>query len=361
MASTLNNFARTAARLTDPRTMSFGEHLEELRKRLIWALITLAPLFVVALVFGEQIIEFLMRPAQAQLHAAGLPAIFMQTNPIELLSAWLKVSTIVTIGVGIPLIIIQAWLFIAPGLYEHERRFAKILLPLSVVMAVLGLLFLYFVMLPAMLAFLIRFGMNLGAPHVAAAPLPDGLTLPHVPILHGDPPSPKPGEFWFDDKLQWFRFNIAPEGAAPDIRGWPVVRAAGITQQYKISEYIQLLFTTGLAFIGGFQTPVIVLLLGWIGIFDLKFFAKNRRYAIFLAAAAAAILAPSPDPFSLIALAVPLYALYEFGLILLKYLPAERVARGFGKSARKKEEAKPEERETVGAASGREPPDAGDE
>jgi sec-independent protein translocase protein TatC len=361
MRDSENNSSWTHPRLSDPRTMSFGEHLEELRRRLIWALVSLAPLFVVALVFGEQILEFLMRPARAQLHAAGLPAVFLQTNPIELLSAWLKVSMIVTIGVGIPLIIVQAWLFVAPGLYAHERRFAKILLPLSVLMAGLGLAFLYYVMLPAMLAFLIHFGMNLGAPRVEVAPPPPGVVLPQAPILHADPPDPPPGGYWFNDRLQEFRFNAAPEGAPANVWGWPVLRLAGVVQQYKISEYVGLLFTTGLAFIVGFQTPVVVLLLGWLGIFDLRFFAKNRRYAVFLAAVAAAILAPSPDPFSMVILALPLYALYELGLVLLRYLPAERVVRGFGARRRDRSESEGEAREPVGAASGREPPDAGDE
>ena len=128
-------------RLVDPRAMSFGDHLEELRKRLIWAIASVAPIFIVALVFGEQILAFIIRPAQERLLAAGQPATMLQTNPIELLSAWLKVAAVVTIVVGIPLILLQLWFFVAPGLYQHEQRFAKILLPLSVLLSLAGLAF----------------------------------------------------------------------------------------------------------------------------------------------------------------------------------------------------------------------------
>src|SRR5437868_9830380 len=88
-------------RLLDPRAMSFGDHLEELRKRLIWALASIAPIFIVALCFGEQLLEFMIKPAQKMLLAHGQPATMLQTNPIELLSAWLKVSMVATIVVGI--------------------------------------------------------------------------------------------------------------------------------------------------------------------------------------------------------------------------------------------------------------------
>jgi sec-independent protein translocase protein TatC len=345
-----------ARRLADPRSMSFGEHLEELRRRILWALGTLAPIFIVSLVFGEQILAFLIRPAQERLQAAGQSPTMLQTNPVELLTAWLKVAFVVTIVIGIPLILLQLWLFVAPGLYEHEKRFAKILLPLSVLLSLAGLAFLYFVMLPAMLTFLIHFGTGLGKPPVATGDAPAGLVFPSAPILDADPPHPGPGEWWIYRPLWQVHINVAAdETAAPDIRSVQLIHNAGISQQYKISEYVGLLFTTGLAFIAGFQTPVVVLLLGWTGIVTRAAMAKKRRYAVFFSAAAAAILAPSPDPFSMIALAIPLYGLYELGLFLLQVLPAQRVARGFSRP-RKRGSAQP-----VTTASRREPSDAGDE
>src|SRR5262249_16781807 len=162
------------------------------RKRMIWALGTLAPLFIIALVFGEQLLAFLIKPAQAELKASGLPVVMLQTNPLELLTAWLKVSTIATLIVGIPLILSHLSLFLPPGLYAPEQRLVRILLPMSVALSALGLAFLYYVMLPAMLLFLIHFGMDLGKPAPVKLEAPPGVVLPVLPILHGDPPNPKP-------------------------------------------------------------------------------------------------------------------------------------------------------------------------
>lgn len=371
MASPSDNPSR---RISDPSAMSFGSHLEELRRRIIYALLSVLPLFIVCLVFGESLVEILIRPAQQELHRAGYPGMLIVTNPLETLSAWLKVATVITIAIGIPLILYQLWLFVAPGLYEHERRFAQILMPMSVALSAIALAFLYFIMLPAMLAFLVHFGMNLGQPSVATAPAPPGTVFPSIPQLDADPVSPPPNSMWFNRELNQFRFNLAPEGAPPEIRGTPLVRNTGIAPQYKVSEYVSLFFTTSLAFILGFQTPVVILLLGWVGLIDRGYLVKKRRYAIFFATVASAILAPSPDPISIIGLAIPLYGLFELGLILLKILPAERVIRGF-----KKPSAGAAARESGRASAAvltpqdagphhdadfpprREPPDAGDE
>jgi len=312
--------------------MSFGSHLEELRKRLIYSLVLVAPIFITSLVFGESLVEFLIIPAQKELHAAGLPAMLIVTNPLETLSAWLKVATVITVVIGIPMILYQLWLFIAPGLYEHERHFAQLLMPMSVGLSAIGLAFLYYIMLPAMLAFLIHFGMSWGSPTVRTAPLPPGITaLPTVPVLDADPIAPRPGEMWFNRDLHQFRMNVAPEGKPADTRGANFIRSAGIAAQYKVSEYIGMVFSASLAFVIGFQTPVVVLLLGWVGIINRPLLIKNRRYAIFFSGVAAAILAPSPDPLTMIGMAIPLYGLYELGVFLLRVLPAERVARGFWK------------------------------
>jgi sec-independent protein translocase protein TatC len=349
-------------RLTDPRAMSFGDHLEELRKRLIWAIASVAPLFIVSLVFGEQLLDFIIHPAQQRLLALGQPATMLQTNPIELLSAWLKVAMVVTIVVGIPLILLQLWLFVAPGLYQHEQRFAKILLPMSVLLSLLGLAFLYYVMLPAMLTFLINFGMDVGKIPAKTGEAPAALTLPTWPVLDADPPHPPAGAGWIYRPTWQIHFNVGTE-AAPDIRQTQLIHNAGVSQQYKISEYVGLIFTTSLAFIAGFQTPVVVLLLGWTGLVSRATMAKKRRYAVFVSAAGAAVLAPSPDPFSMIVLAIPLYMLYELGLFLLQVLPASRVARGFGKPKPPIETGAsgpaPSPRQPESAR--REGPDAGDE
>jgi sec-independent protein translocase protein TatC len=357
-------------RLQDPRAMSFGEHLEELRSRLIWALLGIIPIFVLSLVFGNQLLAFILKPARASLREAKLPTDLLATAPLEVLGAWLKVSGVVTVALGVPWIIFQLWRFIAPGLYAHERRFAKFLLPFSVFLSFVGLAFLYYVMLPAMLIFLIQFGASVGQQTPNSVPVPPEAFKLILPLIDGNPIDAPPGALWIDRQSMELRVNVAPPATAeqpapkPEIRGTPLAVTGGIAQQYKISEYISLVFMMSIAFIAGFQTPVVVLLLGWVGIFDVKMLSKSRKYALFIAFVVGAILTPSPDPFSMTILAIPLYLLYELGLFLLKVLPPERVARGvkfsdFAHGAgamirgKKKEDAEDPPK--------KEPPDAGDE
>jgi sec-independent protein translocase protein TatC len=322
------------------KAMSFGAHLDELRRRMIYGLLGIAPIFILTLIYGDDLMEIILRPAQSQLHASGLPAMLIATNPLETLGAWLKISGVFTIVLGVPFLLYQLWRFIAPGLYEHERRFARFLVPLSAALSMLGLLFLYFVMLPAMLAFLIGFGSTLGTPSTHQVDLPPGIALPQVPALMGDPKNPAPGSMWINLELDELRVAGAPPAETPEnkdatapqpveIRGTPLHKSSGIAQQFKVSEYVSLVFTMSLAFAGGFQTPVVVLLLGWIGIVDPKVLRRSRRYAVFICFLIAAILTPSPDPFNMTLLAVPLYLLFELGLLLLRFFPPARVSRGW--------------------------------
>ncbi len=155
------------------------------------------------------------------------------------------------------------------------------------------------------------------------------MLAPLAPVLEVDPVDPPLGSVWINRTIKEWRVAMpGPEGSI-EILGTPLVQSTGISQQFRVSEYIGLVFIMGLSFAVGFQTPVVVLLLGWVGLVDRKFLARNRKYALFICAIAAAILTPSPDPFSMIILAAPLYMLYELGMILLRVLPAGRVARGF--------------------------------
>jgi sec-independent protein translocase protein TatC len=103
-----------------------------------------------------------------------------------------------------------------------------------------------------------------------------------------------------------------------------------------------MVFTLGLGLALGFQTPIVVLLLGWVGIVDRAFLRKHRKAAMMICAVLGAVLTPA-DPMSMVVLTVPLYALYEFGMLLLLLVPPSRFA------------AEDEEDKDVP-----EPPDAGD-
>ncbi len=310
----------------EAHTMSFGDHLEELRKRLVHALLGIIPIFVVALVFGKSILGILIRPVLSQMRSSGLPASMQSTSVLETFSSYLHVSIIVTVLVGSPWILWQLWRFVAPGLYQHEKRFVYFLLPLSAVLTVIGVLFLYFFILPAMLTFFIHWSSDVGATVPETVGVPEAFSFAHFPVLAGDPEKPVVGGAWVNTVLQQLRFCVAtPDGAAPTILGCELTKGVGIAQHYRVVEYINLFLTLALAFALAFQMPVIVLLLGWVGIVDRAFLAKYRRHAVLACAVAGALLTPG-DPLSMVLMTIPLYMLYELGGYLLKIFPASRVA-----------------------------------
>jgi len=311
--------------------MSFGDHLEELRRCVIRAMLGLVPFFFAGMYFAKDILDFLIRPVQAKLLALGQAPQLQATGATEIFGVWMRIAFIFTLLGGSWWIIIQLWLFVKPGLYRHERRFVYLLVPMSVVLTCLSALFLYFVMLPVVLEFLIDFGSKVAEVHPQTTPLPEGTVLPHAVTLPGDPPEPHEGDWWINSTLSELRFCLAVTPEGPIIKSIPLTLASGVVQQYRVREYIELILSMALAFAAGFQTPVVVLLLGWVGLINYQWLGKQRRYAFFIAVIAAAALTPTGDPITLCLLLAPLYLLYELGVFMLRFLPADRVARGWGR------------------------------
>ncbi len=309
--------------------MGLGEHLEELRKRLIHALFGLLPIVLTSLIFADQLIELITRPLRESLAATGQSESLIETQVLESFGSYFKLSIIVAGAVGAPWIIYQAWRFVAPGLYAHERRFAYVLAPLSVVLTIAGLMMMYFVMLPVGLKWLVGFGQNLAPQTYATAPLPPGVSMPEPTlVLTDDPPAEvvKPGHMWINTRHHALRVAFpTPEGGV-EVRGTALIKPSLITPQYRVKDYLDLFFGLSLAFAISFQLPVAVLLLGWAGIISPAWLGKYRRHALVVCAVVGAILTPTPDPLSMILLVIPLYLLYELGVILLRVLPASRVA-----------------------------------
>ncbi|MEO0513540.1 MAG: twin-arginine translocase subunit TatC [Planctomycetota bacterium] len=304
--------------------MSLGDHLEDLRRRVILSLVGLLPIFIAALIFGTGLLGIIIRPAQQALRARGLPAALQVTGPLEMFSAYVRVAVVLTVLVGSPWILWQIWKFIAPGLYRHERRFVQILGPLSAALTVSAGLFLYYIMLPVVLLFFIGFGSSIGVGSVDIAPPPTDTTFSTAPLLTADPPDPTPGEFWINTDRMEFRLAIDDRGST-SVRAIPLTSGTGVAQQYRVMEYVKLVFSLGLAFGVGFQMPVVILLLGWVGLVERSFLTRYRRYAVLGCAVVSAILTPA-DPVSMLLLLVPLFLLYELGILLLRVVPAERLA-----------------------------------
>jgi Sec-independent protein secretion pathway component TatC len=147
-------------------------------------------------------------------------------------------------------------------------------------------------------------------------------------VLEGDPKDPPVGAEWINRTLSERRVCVGKSAdGTPQILSSALQRATGIRQDYRVSAYVSLLLSMSLGFAVAFQTPIVVLLLGWAGIVDRAFLHRYRKHALFGCAVAAAFLTPGDIP-SMILMWVPLYGLYELGGLLLRLFPASRVAAG---------------------------------
>ena len=136
--------------------MTFLEHLDELRKRILYATSAVALGFISSWLFREQLFTFLAIPITDVLQG---PLVF--TRPTEPFSIYLKVSFVAGIFLASPIILLQLWLFIAPGLYRREKSYAVPFMVSSTSLFLLGGLFAYYIILPTALDFLInQFGRN---------------------------------------------------------------------------------------------------------------------------------------------------------------------------------------------------------
>ena len=315
--------------------MSFGDHLEELRRRLILAIVVPVPLAFVLFTFASTIREFLTVPALNAMAANGLPARLQALGPAEVLTTDIKLSLVGAIVLSAPWILWQTWKFIEPGLYREEKRFVHFLLPGSAILTLTGLAFLYWVMLPLMLQVLIAFGVP-GPGDAFGIPEPGARIAevsedggPVFPVLAEPPERPAPGQVWIDPETRSLMIVVPVAGAedAFEILSSPLTRAGTISQEFRLGEYMGFVLTLALAIAVAFQMPLVILLLGWIGIVNPTTLRRQRRYALLICALLGAVLTPA-DVVSMILLFVPLYLLYEFGIVLLRFAPADRIASG---------------------------------
>lgn len=338
--------------------MSFGDHLQELRSRVFRALVVPLPLAILLFFYAPEIRDVLIRPLFAAQRANGQPEQVQALSPAETISTDMKLAIITAIALSAPWILFQLWRFIEPGLYRHERRYVYFLVPLSGVLTVLGMALFYWVLLPFTLLFLVGFGAS--QPRTVPVPEPGSQVAADLPagtaasilVLDEDPPNPKAGDVWISAKTQVLRIAVPLEKIAPNalveatteisaklsgtdaepgstlsILEVPLTVVGGIAQVYRLSEYISFCLMLLLGSVVAFQLPVAILLLGWVGFISPKFLREKRRWAILIMAIIAAVVTP-PDVMSMILLLGPLWALYEFGILLLVFVPAHKVAQG---------------------------------
>lgn len=322
-------------KLGDDQTMPLGDHLEELRGRIVKMLIGVVLALVLTVIFGFEIIGWLAQPLLHVQGMLGVPAQPIQTDPTAgFTSVYLRVVLIAAVIVAAPWIIWQAWQFIVVGLYEHEKKAVHILAPFSTVMTFLGVLFTYYILLPVSLAFFINFVTYYPEYKVDSEPSlvtqwvlspyqkdlgsnrPEGFVFDteplNLPVLETAPKEPSEGDIWINAERG--RVELFNDGT---VRVLDQRSTNLITPLPAMNEYIKFATFMMLGSVIAFQLPVIMLVLGWTQIFDPRGIQSIRKYALFVCFALGALLTPA-DPLSMLVLAIPLYLLFEFGLILMK-------------------------------------------
>lgn len=230
-------------------------HLVELRTRLVRATIAIGVIFIALVPFAADIFEFISRPIRDALPegsamiVTGMAAPFM--TPF-------KTTLFVALFAAMPVVLWQAWAFVAPGLYRKEQRFAVPLVVSSILLFYVGVAFAYFVVFKLVFTFFI---------------------------------------------------SVTPEGVlnAPDI------------DQY-LGFILRIFFAFGLAF----EVPIATFMLVWSRLVTLEALGKARPY-IFLGAFVLGMFLTPPDVFSQTLLAIPIYILYESGLLMSRILLKEHL------------------------------------
>jgi sec-independent protein translocase protein TatC len=137
--------------------LPFTDHLDELRHRLIISVVGIGIGFAISYAFSQQILFLLQRP---------MPTRLVFIAPTEAFFVNLKVAFYAGLFLSVPLLLFQVWKFVAPGLYEHERRYSYPFLLISTALFLVGSIFAYVVLLPIALHFLIAQGGELWKPNI---------------------------------------------------------------------------------------------------------------------------------------------------------------------------------------------------
>ncbi|MGH9757739.1 MAG: twin-arginine translocase subunit TatC [Candidatus Acidiferrales bacterium] len=139
-------------------SMSFLDHLVDLRKRLINSVIAIVVGMAIGLLASQHFINFIVEPMRTALRASGLEDRLYYTNPAGYISLVINLGLYLGIAIAMPIVLYQVWLFVAPGLYKNERRAVAGFIISSMFLFLCGIAFGYFIMLPQVLKFLISFG-----------------------------------------------------------------------------------------------------------------------------------------------------------------------------------------------------------
>jgi sec-independent protein translocase protein TatC len=315
--------------------MSFGEHLEELRQCLLRAVVGTVLASIVCLIFAKDILVLLFEPLLLVLHNAGLPAELQALAPTAAFLAYVKIGFLSGLVVAMPWVLWQGWSFVAVGLYPRERRFVRLFAPVAGGLFALGVVFLYTIVLPLVLQFLVSFNRDFDMPNLTPnayqrlllvdqkdVPTPNEDASPgRVPILLEDPTEPQSGDIWVNGRERTLLVMTDQGLWAAKLE--PYATRSAVHSQFAIDFYITFVLTLALAFGIAFELPIAVFFLAWTRLVSTETMAGGRRYVLLGIVALAAILTP-PDVISQLLLAGPMYLLFEIGLFAARF--AERKA-----------------------------------
>jgi sec-independent protein translocase protein TatC len=296
----------------DEYRMTIGEHLEELRRRLIFGLLGFGVALLACLFFGDEVLEIFCRPLVRVQTDMGLNPQIKYDELGEGFLVWLQVSIVTAIAIASPWIVYQLWQFVAAGLYPDERKYITRYAPLSIALLMGGMLFVYFLVLPWSIRFFITFANDIPLPTRTAV-----TTQPHVPLaiprLSGEPEKKIPNEMWIDSNTNQLKFFS--DGRVLAIR---FSSENLLVPDIKLREYINLVTGMLLTFGLSFQMPLVVLALVRIGVVEIDQLRSGRRYVYFGIAVLAAAITPGDVITATIMLMVPLALLYELGIWLAR-------------------------------------------
>ncbi len=244
--------------------MPLLDHLMELRRRLIWSLATFVVAFLVCYHFSGEIYRFLAAPLASIMRQKGEQPHLIYTALYEAFFTYVRVAVFGAFFLSFPMMAIQAWIFIAPGLYRNEKKAFAPFLIATPLLFLAGAALAYYLVFPFAWKFFLSF-QQLG------------------------------GE-----------------------------NQMGIELQARVSEYLNLVTKMIMAFGICFELPVVLTLLVRAGLVGTALLRRIRRYAYVGAFAIAAVIAP-PDAITMLGLAIPLVGLYEVSILAARMVEPKPV------------------------------------
>ena len=237
---------------------SFTSHFVELRTRLLNSLIFIFIAFIISYIFAEQIYNFLVEPYANAVKDDTSSRRLIFTALHETFITYIKVAFFAAVFIGSPVLLIQIYKFIAPGLYKNEKRAILPYLISTPILFLLGAILVYYLVMPLAIKFFLSFE------------------------------------------------TLGSTSSLP------------IQLEAKVNEYLSLIMRLIFAFGISFQLPVLLNLLAKIGVVNSEYLKTRRRYVVVIIFAIAAILTP-PDPITQVGLAIPLLLLYELSIFTVRF------------------------------------------